>query len=1188
MTATVKNAPPSKRSSMTIRRLVTGLVVALSTMALAAVVVVVVGLVLGYRPVVILTGSMGETAPPRSLIIAEPRDGDIVDVGDIVVMRRPEQPLITHRVIEVEANGDYRFAITQGDANEAPDAAPYPLRGEQLVARWIQPRLGHWALTVFQPGPALAVVALATLVIAVQALRWIWVRPTATKAKTQQGGQQRHGNSRPAAKPRRRKRAMALAAAPLATVFGLGVAWAFFTASDPVPGNTFGTAECFDARLGSVQNGETIHAVNGTVTVPITTVDPTKSFVMSSIRSASNNPPDSTAVVRLAADGSAVELERATDAAGPPPIVVAWSVVSYDCGVTVQRGTSPGSGSPTMSVPITAVNPAASFATVTTPALTANTEFSDDDLYRAHLGDGTAVSIESASALTVGRSFHWQVISFDDPADVTVQNVNVNLAVGVLNATTPLPSPVAVNNTFLLTGVTSDSTGIDIGERMVRTRLLDGDNLEVTRLVGTGAVDLSIQVVSLNDGTTVHHGVVDFAPGETLQPITVDPFDPSRSTAISTVAVPGPTAGGQTDLVADDVVGEGTATFVIADGTTVNVERAVSVSNASFAWQVIEWAGPTWVDPAYRYRQRIDVEAGPTAAPGGYTVPVEIDHQALVDIGASLPDGTDVRLMRWDGTMWVELDRILDDGSSWNTTTTTLLFQTDTAIDPGEISNYWLYFGNDTPPPVLEDPENVFLLTEDFETGTLGDFEDRTAGTLWYSADPWTQRIPITIGPGQVVGTVDDFPVLVSVTEAALASGAQADGSDIRFTADDGTTTLDHEIESFDAATGSLEAWVKLPLMDDQAGASLYLLFGAANAPDQQNIRDTWPSSLASVWHLSTDPAGPGPQLDDSTINNNDGLNAGSMTGGNLVAGQIGNAVDFDGIDDRLTSAPIDLDDRSAITASAWARPDALVEGVVLSTRPSGVTAFELATTATGQAAVTINSTTDGPVTLTGGTVTAGSWHHLASTWDGSTLRLYLNGAEAAQQAVGGSLVAPAAPVTLGAAADGADQFDGLIDEARLGYTTRSADWIANQYANQANPATFASLGPIESGSWFDVGPWAYRKPVVIEAGQVSNDFTDFVFYLEIDDADIAAGAQATGADLVVTAADGVTRLDHVTETYDGGSGAIRAWVRIPTLAATSETPMFVYYGNATAVDQQDPEATFGPNADLQFLGLPS
>ena len=728
--------------------------------------------------------------------------------------------------------------------------------------------------------------------------------------------------------------------------------------------------------------------------------------------------------------------------------------------------------------------------------------------------------------------------------------------------------------------------GADIGERMVRARLVDSTTVEISRLVGGDPVDVRIQVVELRDGTTVRHGVVDFASTETVKPIPVDPVDTSRVSMISSVATPGPLAGGRTDQVADDVVGEGSATFVVTDSVTVTAERAASASNASFAWQLIEWAGPTWWDPNYIFRQRIDVETSAVAAPDAYTVTLPFDHQALVAIEASQADGTDIRVVWWDGSAWVELDRVLEDGAAWNQTDTTIRFRTQAPIDADSVGTYWLYFGNTSPAPVLADPENVFLLVEDFEGGTLGDFEDRTAGSAWYTADPWTRRIPITVDSAQVGADLTGFPVLVSLTNATLGSEAQVDGSDIRFAAADGATPLDHEIERFDPGTGTLVAWVRVPTVTAATDTTLYLLFGAPNAPDQQTIRTTWDAAAAGVWHFARDPGGSEPRIDDSTVGNYDGLTVGAMTAGDLVTARIGQGLDFDGVDDRVDTPAVDLGGRAALSMSAWVRLDAVgSDAVVLSQRSGATTYFDLSVTAAGAVSATVDTTGSGSVTASGGTVGTGTWYHVTSVWDGALLRVYLDGTEVAQQPATGQLTAPTDGIAVGAAPDGSNPFDGVIDEVRLATVARGAEWVAADHANGANPASFASAGAVQNGSWFDVGAWSFRKPLDISAADVSADVTDFVFNLSIDDADVAAGAQADGDDLVVTAADGVTRLDHVVESYTAGSGSVRAWVRIPTLSSTVDTSLFLYYGNAGAANQEDEIGTFGTDADLIFLG---
>ncbi|MGH7204360.1 MAG: LamG-like jellyroll fold domain-containing protein, partial [Candidatus Levyibacteriota bacterium] len=40
--------------------------------------------------------------------------------------------------------------------------------------------------------------------------------------------------------------------------------------------------------------------------------------------------------------------------------------------------------------------------------------------------------------------------------------------------------------------------------------------------------------------------------------------------------------------------------------------------------------------------------------------------------------------------------------------------------------------------------------------------------------------------------------------------------------------------------------------------------------------------------------------------------------------------------------------------------------------------------------------------------------------------------------------------------------FNGIIDEARVSNTDRSADWIATEYANQNNPGSFVTLSTSE------------------------------------------------------------------------------------------------------------------------------
>ncbi len=1165
----------------TLARVTTVVVVVVPVLVMGVLSVVLGGLAAGYRPVVVLSSSMGDAAPVGALVVAAPRDGDAVVVGDVVVMRRPATAWVTHRVVEIEGRPGNRLAITKGDANAVADPSPYPLDGEQLVARWVVPGLGRVLTAVVRPVVVVAAMVVASAVVAGWALRAIWAGrrtglPAPDRSVERSAGRRLGATS------------LAAVAAAGAVPFVVSVTWALAVGAATVPANTFTTGECHDAQLTSVQSGTTSHAANGTITTPITAVDPAEAFVLASIRSTADEPADTTARVELGGGGTTVDVIRTTDAGAPPAVTVEWSVVEYGCGVTVQRGTINGDGTAQLDAAIAAVDPAASFVLVSSAADAAAVTFGPEHVHLAELADPTTLRIRTTGGtFPVGQSFSWQVVSFDDPADVEVQTVTANLGLGVASTTVALGSPADPRTTFLLASAASAGTGPDIGERLVRTHLVDASTVAVDRSVAGDPVEVAIQVVTLRDGSTVRHGTVDLAATVAARAVTVDPVDPARSTALSTVAQPGLPAGGMTDQTVDDVVGEASATFVVTDPTTVTVTRGSTASNASFGWQVVEWAGPGWWDGDYTFRQRIDVETSSVAAPDAYSVPVTVDHAALVSLGLSLAGGDDVRVLRWDGAAWTELDRVLADGSGWNQTTTTVWFETTEAIAADATDSYWLYYGNPGAGAPPADPEAVFLLEEGFESGTLGDFEDRTAGTAWYQALPWTRRIPVTVAGGTVATDLTDYPMLVSLTSADVAANATTDGSDLRFTAADGSTPLPHELESYDSGTGTVTAWVLVPTVAAASDTTVYLYYGAADAPDQQEVRATWPAEVEAAWHLARDPSGTAPHLDDATTANHDGLSGGSMSPADLVPGLVGRAIDFDGGDDVLRADPFDVAPATALTVSGWVRADTLAANgrIVTKAADASTRIVELSVTTGG--ALRGRLGLDGAeIEATGGTIGTGAWHHVAMTWDGTTQRLYVDGVQVASQPATGALdVDPSMAVTIGNTITGDRPIDGLIDEVRIETVARSGAWLAAMEANHRNPGTFHAVGPVETGTWLGQGSWSYRKPIVVDADLVAAAQTDYPLLVEVTDAELQAGALASGLDLVFTAADGTTRLDHVVESYDSGTGTMAAWVRVPAFSSTVDTELFLYYGNPSAADQQDPGAVFGPTADLVLTG---
>jgi MSHA biogenesis protein MshQ len=117
--------------------------------------------------------------------------------------------------------------------------------------------------------------------------------------------------------------------------------------------------------------------------------------------------------------------------------------------------------------------------------------------------------------------------------------------------------------------------------------------------------------------------------------------------------------------------------------------------------------------------------------------------------------------------------------------------------------------------------------------------------------------------------------------------------------------------------------------------------------------------------------------------------------------------------------------------------------------------------------------------------------------------------------------------------------------------------------------------------AWFDSN-WSYRKKITINASQVPNtnqtNFPVLINRTDLDWRDTANGGkvgQSDGGDILFTAADEVTKLDHEIEKYIPSTGELVAWVEVPTVSASVDTEIYVYYGNGAAANQWDIAGTW-------------
>jgi hypothetical protein len=200
--------------------------------------------------------------------------------------------------------------------------------------------------------------------------------------------------------------------------------------------------------------------------------------------------------------------------------------------------------------------------------------------------------------------------------------------------------------------------------------------------------------------------------------------------------------------------------------------------------------------------------------------------------------------------------------------------------------------------------------------------------------------------------------------------------------------------------------------------------------------------------------------------------NAGTIDGAlRSTTGRFGGALSFDGVNDRVTIPDVPaLDLTTGMTLEAWVNPTATTgwRTVALKERPSNLVYALYGSSDTGRPATLVQTPLETDLRGTAALATS-TWSHLASTYDGTTLRLYVNGTQVASRAVSGAVTASTGVLSIGGNASWGEWFSGLIDELRVYNRALPAGEIATDMttpvtcagppALSVTPATLAFSG---------------------------------------------------------------------------------------------------------------------------------
>lgn len=334
--------------------------------------------------------------------------------------------------------------------------------------------------------------------------------------------------------------------------------------------------------------------------------------------------------------------------------------------------------------------------------------------------------------------------------------------------------------------------------------------------------------------------------------------------------------------------------------------------------------------------------------------------------------------------------------------------------------------------------------------------------------------------------SLTDFPFLVKLTDNDLRTVGNgghvrnSNGYDIIFYLNGCVTKLDHQLEDYDSVTGSLSAWVRIPVLSTTSNTSVYMYYGNGAVSSSTSTSSVWASSYSGVWHLTENPGGTAPQMSDATSNAHHGTSYGSMGTGNSVTGKIGRAISFDETNDHIRIP--DFLYGQELTVSFWFNLSEVNGNSYQYLFSHGTWATQNSLNVyMGEDNITIpaeipnrnklktnfrdsNDANNFDTLDAGNTMVDGNWHYYTiriQDFGGATI--YIDGTAVVTYSVwGANSFNPPTDIYLGGREDLHAQrfYGGILDEVRISSVWKTSNWIRTEFNNQNNPATFASVGP--------------------------------------------------------------------------------------------------------------------------------
>ena len=352
-----------------------------------------------------------------------------------------------------------------------------------------------------------------------------------------------------------------------------------------------------------------------------------------------------------------------------------------------------------------------------------------------------------------------------------------------------------------------------------------------------------------------------------------------------------------------------------------------------------------------------------------------------------------------------------------------------------------------------------------------------------------------------------------------------------------------------------------LTVTDNQGATGTATKTITANAPAPPPPPSSGPVAL---WHFDEAAwTGASGEVKDASGGNNHGT---AGNGAATTAGSTGRAGAFDGVDDHVTIPPNSILNisGSGLTLSAW------VNFPALTGNPMGILSqggywngYRYTITSTGAVSFDLTSSVSGTL-VSQKTLAPGVWHHVAATYDGAAMRIYIDGVKDGNEKARTGAVDPSTgEVWIGHGDRETGQawsypFRGMIDEVQIYDRALSAQEVAALYgamppAPNQSPMAAASASPTSGTAPLTVSFSA--------SGSSDPDGTIASYGWNFGD-----GGTGSGAAVSRTYSAAGTYTATLTVTDNAGASATASTTVTVTAAPASDPNRYVVDANTVAL----------------------